>query len=199
MQFRPTLWPTLFSIPAFALLLYLGAWQVERLQWKTGLIEELQIRAAAPAIPMPTDSRIKPEDLVFRTVTVTGHYFHEAEMHLLNQVRDGIPGINIFTPLVRSDGGGIILVNRGWAPMDWSGTTLDGDATGVEVTGIVRIPEPPGWLTPGNEPEKNDWYYADLAGMASAAGLLALADYYVYATEERITLKYTRDDHVVYG
>ena len=82
MQFRPTLWPTLITVPALALLLYLGWWQVERLQWKTDLIAELQIRAAAPTIPMPTDRRVAAEDLVFRTVTITGRYIHVAEMRL---------------------------------------------------------------------------------------------------------------------
>lgn len=189
MQFRPTFWPTLITVPALALLLYLGWWQVERLQWKTDLIAELQVRAAAPAIPLPTDRRIAAEDLVFRTVKVTGHYMHEAEMRLLNQVRDGVPGINVFTPLMRSDGGPALLINRGWVPYDWTGTPQR-DQTGeleVEVTGVVRIPEPPGWLTPANDPVKNDWYFADLPEMAAAAGILPVTDYYIYATGERLT------------
>lgn len=189
MQFRPKLWPTLITVPALALLLYLGWWQIERLQWKTDLIAELQVRAAAPAIPMPTDRRIAARDLVFRTVKVTGHYMHEAEMHLLNQVRDGVPGINVFTPLMRSDGGPILLVNRGWVPYDWAGTPPAAQVgeLEVEVTGVVRIPEPPTWLTPENQPAKNDWYYADLSEMAAAAGILAVTDYYIYATDERMT------------
>lgn len=177
------------TIPALAVLLFLGWWQVERLQWKTDLIAELEIRAAAPAIPMPADSRIAPDDLVFRTVTVTGHYLHEAEMRLLNQVRNGIPGINILTPLVRDDGVGILLVNRGWVPVDWPGTPVEraaGEPEAVQVTGVVRIPRPPGWLTPSNEPEKNDWYHVDLAEMASATGTLVVTDYYIYATGERM-------------
>ena len=31
MPFRPTFWPTLFTIPALILLLGLGIWQVQRL------------------------------------------------------------------------------------------------------------------------------------------------------------------------
>ena len=171
-----------------AILLSLGWWQVQQLQWKTELIRELEIRGAAPAIPLPTDPRIPADDLVFRKVTVDGHYMHEAEMHLLNQVRDGMPGINLITPLVRADGGGTLLVNRGWAPMDWPGTPVaghDGGLVKVAVTGVVRIPEPPGWLTPGNEPEKNAWYYIDLAGMAAASAVLPFTEFYVFATAEK--------------
>jgi surfeit locus 1 family protein len=188
-QFRPTLWPTLITVPALALLVYLGWWQVERLQWKNDLIAELQVRAAATAIPMPVDRRVAADDLVFRTVTVTGRYVHEAEMRLLNQVRDGLPGINVFTPLVRSDGAGILLVNRGWVPFDWQGSTPEHSEGGVEVevTGVVRIPDSPSWLTPDNEPDKNNWYYADLTEMARASGMLTVTDYYIYATDERLT------------
>ncbi len=188
MQFRPTLWPTAITVPALVILVLMGYWQVQRLQWKTELIRELEIRGAAPAIPLPTDPRIPAEDLVFRKVMVTGRYMHEAEMHLLNRVRDGMPGINIVTPLVRTDGGGTLMVNRGWAPMDWPGTPVGGyggEPVTIEVTGVVRIAEEPGWLTPGNEPEKNAWYYIDLAGMAAAAGVFPFTDYYIFATGER--------------
>ncbi len=188
MQFRPTFWPTLITIPALVILVLFGYWQVQRLQWKTALIQELEIRGAGPAIPLLLDARISAEDLMFRRITVTGRYMHEAEMHLLNRVRDGMPGINVFTPLLRADGGNTLLVNRGWVPMDWPGTPIENQGAEpviVEVTGVVRIPEPPNWLTPGNEPEKNDWYFIDLAGMSAAAGVLPFADYYVFATGEK--------------
>ena len=50
MTFRPTLWPTLITLPMLAVLIALGAWQVYRMQWKAELIDELQIRGNAPAI-----------------------------------------------------------------------------------------------------------------------------------------------------
>lgn len=190
MQFRPTLWPTLITVPALVILVLFGYWQIQRLQWKTELLEELEIRSSAQPIELPFDSRIPTEDLVYRKVKVAGHYMHEAEMHLLNRVRDGMPGVNLFTPLVRTDGGGILLVNRGWAPMDWPGTPVQYDEDGrpviVEVSGVVRTAEPPGWLTPQNKPEKNAWYFIDLSDMARAAGILPVTDYYIFATGEQI-------------
>ena len=51
---------------------------------------------ASPPIPLPTDTRIPVEDLEFRRVSVAGQYMNEIEMHLLSQVRDGIPGIKVF-------------------------------------------------------------------------------------------------------
>ncbi len=186
-KFRPTLWPTLITVPALAVLVTLGGWQLHRMQWKAALIDELQIRGGAPAIPLPVDSRIPTSDLLHRPVKVTGRFIYDAERHLLNRVRDGTPGINLMTPLVRSDGGPTLMVDRGWAPMNWpAGADRNGGAAAqeVEVTGIVRTPEPAGWLTPANRPDKNDWYYVDLSAMAGSVGVLPFVDYYVYATGE---------------
>ena len=41
-RFRFTLWPTVFTIPFLAVLLGLGVWQLERLEWKTALIATLR-------------------------------------------------------------------------------------------------------------------------------------------------------------
>ncbi len=183
LPFKPTFWPTVITLPALAVLVGLGVWQLERLQWKTALIEERQLRASGPAIALPQDSRVLLPDLLYRPVTVTGRYDHLAEMRLLNRVRDGKPGVDLITPLVRSDRGGIILVNRGWVPLDrtLSVAAPEGEMT---VTGIVRAPGTPGWFVPDNRPAENQWYYMDLAAMAEAAGMPPFADYYVYATDE---------------
>jgi surfeit locus 1 family protein len=174
-----------------AALVALGAWQLHRMQWKAELIEELQIRGSAPAISLPVDSRIPTSDLLYRPVRVTGRFIYDAERHLLNRVRGGTPGINLMTPLLRADGGPTLMVDRGWAPMDWPSRADRADpyeGKEVEVTGIVRRPEPPGWLAgwlrPANRPNKNEWYYVDLAAMAGSVGVLPFVDFYIYATGE---------------
>ena len=187
MTFRPTFWPTVVTVPALAVLVALGGWQLYRMQWKTALIDELRIRGRAPAIELPVDTRIATSDLLYRPVRVSGRFIRDAERHLLNRVHDGTPGINLVTPLVRSDGGPTLMVDRGWAPMDWPASPDRADsaeAPEVEVTGIVRAPEPPGWLTPANRPDKNEWYYLDLSAMAGSVGVLPFVDYYIYATGE---------------
>lgn len=186
MQFRPTFWPTVITAAALAVTVGLAVWQgFFRLEEKTSLIEELQTRGAGPVIPLPIDERVPAEDLIFRPVSITGEFMHEAEMHLLNRVHKGVPGINLVTPFRRADGGPTLLVDRGWVPLDWEGTPIPDDgATQVTVTGIVRVPEVPGFLIPANEPDRNQWYSIDLAEMAGSAAVLPFIDYYVYATSE---------------
>lgn len=183
MTFRPTLWPTVITVPMLAVLLALGFWQLHRLEWKSALIEERSLRGSGPAIPLPSDARIRAPDLLYRPVTVTGRFMHEAEMHLLNRVRGGVPGMNLVTPLQRADGGPTILVDRGWVPLGWTGSPVAGDDQ-VVVTGIVREPAEPGLFVPDNRPDTNDWYYVDLVAMARSAGVLPFPDYYIYSTGE---------------
>jgi len=184
---RTTFWPTVIAVPAIAVLVGLGGWQLYRMQWKAALIDELRIREQAPTIPLPLDNRIPASDLLFRPVRVTGRYIHDAETYLLNRVHDGRPGINVITPFVRADGGPTLMVNRGWAPLDWPTSaerTAAAEDREIEVTGVVRAPDPPGWLTPQNRPDKNEWYYLDLSAMAGSVGVLPFVDYYIYATGE---------------
>lgn len=187
MQFRPKLWPTVMTLPMLAVLISLGVWQLYRMEWKGALIEEVRIRSAAPPILLPVDDRIPAADLVHRPVRIVGRFMHESEMHLLNRVREGKPGLNLVTPFVRSDGGPTLLVDRGWVPMDWPGTANAEEGPEdqeIEVTGIVRVPAAPGWLIPANRPDENEWYSIDLSAMAGSVGILPFVDYYIYATGE---------------
>ena len=53
MRFRPFLWLTIVSLPALLVLVGLGSWQLQRLQWKNDLITSFESRAAAAAIAVP--------------------------------------------------------------------------------------------------------------------------------------------------
>ena len=187
MLIRPRLWPTLFTLPALALLFGLGFWQLERMQWKGALIEEIKTRGAAPAVALPTSRRIGLADIVYRPVTVTGRYDFGSELFLLDQPREGKPGLHLITPLVRSADAGIVLVDRGWIPLDRrdpqtrTGSRIEGDVT---IAGIVRTPEPPAWLAPANEPAENNWYFINLPEMSESAGIWPAAEYYILATAE---------------
>ncbi len=182
-SFRPTFWPTVLTLPALAVLVALGVWQLQRMDWKEALVEERRARAAGPVIELPTDGRIRVRDLVHRRVAVSGRYMHEAEMHLLNRVRDGVPGMHLVTPLVRADGGPTLLVDRGWVPPDWPGSPLAVNEE-VVVEGIVRTESEPGFFVPENRPESNEWYHLDLVQMATSAGVLPFPDFYIFATAE---------------
>lgn len=187
MRFKPTLWPTLTTLPMLAVLVGLGQWQLDRLDWKAARIDERTARAADSPITLPDAGQIPADALLYRPVRVSGQYIHDREMYLLNRVRDGKPGVHVITPLIRADNGAVLLVDRGWAPFGWPETAARNEPSEpvvVTVTGIVRPASPPGWLVPDNRPSENQWYFVDLAAMARSAGVQPFTNYYVFATAE---------------
>src|SRR5271167_3433211 len=147
-RFHFTLWPTLFTIPAMILLLGLGTWQVQRLAWKTALIDQRSAAMAAPAMPVP-ETLPAAQLLDFHHVTVHGTFDHTKELYIGAFDPRGIEGYQIVTPMTLDDGN-ILLVNRGFVPGNHKdpATRPDGQIQGpTEMTGILRLSNPPrGWL-----------------------------------------------------
>lgn len=181
MAFRPTLWPTLITIPALIVLVLLGTWQVQRLHWKTDLIDKLNNRSTATAVAPPSDGD-DLEPFQFQRVAVDGVFQHDQERFLIGRALNGKPGIHILTPLKPDDGSDAILVDRGWVPFERreAATRRGGQIEGpVTVEGIVRLQNPPGYFTPENEPANNTWYFVDTDGMSKAAGMPLRSGYYI--------------------
>ena len=213
--FRPKLLPTLFTIPALIALIGLGVWQLRRLEWKETLIDRLQSRAeAAPESLPPGDLNIAEWE--FRRVTLTGHFLHEDELHLLNRSLNGNPGLHVITPFRRTDvtHAPAVLVDRGWVPFALKDkkTRKDGLIGGeVVVEGIVRFQRPITGLQrvflPENEPANNMWYSIDAAQMSVQTGY-PVTNYYVvdgntdvpgtYPVGRQWTLD-VRNDHLQYA
>ena len=162
----------LVALPAFAALLGLGTWQVQRLIWKTGLIEARETALAIAPAELPGRDAIV-ERMAFRRVTVTGTFLHDQEFFLYAP-RAGRTGYKVLTPL-QQDPGVVVLVDRGWVPEDKRdpATRADGQIPGeVTITGIVRndIVGVQGPL-PDNEPANNQWYWVDTAAMSEVHGI----------------------------
>ena len=185
MVFRPTLWPTLFTIPALAALIALGTWQVHRLAWKQDLIDKLHSRSVGAAVAPPGEGA----DLgafEFQRVRITGTFRHDRELYLIGRALDGAPGLHILTPLDPGDGSTAVLVDRGWVPFEGRDPAVrpQGQVTGtVTVNGIVRLQKGKGWFVPDNDPVKNAWYFVDVPAMAKAAGVALRPGYYIVADD----------------
>lgn len=169
--FRPAFWPTFFAMIAFAILIGLGTWQMQRLGWKTALIDLVNARIAAEPVDLPQTFNL--EEWNYRRVQVTGIFDHQAEQHLVWNNPAGKGGYSIFTPLRIADGR-TVIINRGWVPYDRK--NADSRAEGqveasVTVMGLVRQPWPRGPFMPDNDPVKNVWFWPDISAMGAAMKL----------------------------
>lgn len=167
-----TLWPAIMTLGLFGVLIFLGIWQMQRLEWKTQLLERIKERQAAAAVELPTDLAI-PGQLEFRRVALEGRFQPSREAHLFTTNNFGVPGYHIYAPFRLKDGR-VLIVNRGWVPENLRlpetrpESRLDGP---LRLSGVVRLSREPGWFTPDNDPGANIWYYADLEAMAAYLGV----------------------------
>lgn len=164
---------TLLVLFCVVILLSLGTWQVQRMEWKKNLLEHIRTHLSETPKMMPHEYD-SPADYDFVRTVIRGTYMHDKEIAIGPRVYDGQSGYHIFVPLKRVSGP-VVFVNRGWVPPDKLDpkTRLQGQIPGVvKVVGIMRLPphEKPAFV-PQNNPAANKWYWIDLPAMAKNAGI----------------------------
>lgn len=168
-----------------AIFVGLGTWQVQRLFWKLDLIARVEERIHAAPVPAPPPSEWPDVDQgkdEYRRVKATGFLDHDKAV-LVQAVTERGAGFWVMTPMVLSDNS-IILFNRGFVPSDRRdpSTRSAGESGGtVEITGLLRMPEPGGAFLRSNDPANGRWYSRDVAAIAAAQGLANVAPYFIDA------------------
>jgi surfeit locus 1 family protein len=182
LRFRPTLWPTLISVPAFIVLIALCIWQVQRLYWKQELIADREARVAAAPIALPAEGT-DPATVDYRRVRLEGAFRHDKELFLGARSLNGNVGYQVLTPFELA-GGGAVLIDRGWVPVERKApeSRAEGQPAGPQaIAGIVRLAPGKVWMQPDNEPANNMWFFVDLPAMKAASGVDVRTDLYVDA------------------
>lgn len=191
-----------FSLIIYAVLNGLGLWQLERYHDKIALhkqfsenreasiieLEHLLSTAAAQAA-INQDSRMEGDTsgiqtCLYRRVAVEGRFLHEQEIHLYPRTYEIQPGqiesgFHVITPF-QLNTGGVILVNRGWAPL--AAADLNTKQAKrfyrpkVEKRIIVTIfPFPKqSYFSPPNDLERNRWFSVDMKQVAKRLSLMTL-------------------------
>ena len=173
-RFRPVL--AVAVAIAFALLLSLGNWQLNRLEWKLSLIEKVETRTGADPIAFEdaVARAANGEDMEYTPVRLTGIFQADYETRVYGSNGDG-PGVFVFVPL-KGRGGNMVFVNQGFVPQQISDWACNCDpAASVEVTGLLRSreePKPPAsWFLPKSAPSDGLWLIRDPLKFAEAASI----------------------------
>jgi surfeit locus 1 family protein len=170
-KFNPPLTAIICSLLVFVVLIGLGTWQLQRLQWKTALLAEISTRMEKAPVPLP-EKLPAPKDWEYRRVTMTGQFAYDHEFLIKPRTLDGQVGYHMVVPFERLSGG-TVMVNRGWISDALMSQAARPKGI-VQIEGIVQVPHKNYW-TPVNDPVKNDWYWPDTDALASAAGLKNVA------------------------
>ncbi|MCJ2063909.1 SURF1 family protein [Methylobacterium sp. J-088] len=180
--------PGIAALIALAILIGLGTWQIERKTWKEDLITRIVRQTQAAPVAPSAAAEWDPARDEFRHVLVTGRFLNDKET-LVHGLAAGetpgraLQGYYVLTPFVR-DGGGMVLINRGFVPTELKAQSdrrdglIDGPTT---VTGILRASEPRGLFVPEPDPARGEWFNRDIGGIAAARGLSDVAPYLIEA------------------
>ena len=179
-KLKLTLWPTLFTIPALLVLVGLGTWQLQRMQWKSEIINTFEERISDKAVAPPLKVT-NIEKWRFKRVALMGKFMHQHEFAITGKTFEGTAGFHLVTPLQSTDGK-ITLINRGWIPerlrhrKTRPETLTEGS---VVVEGIIREDKKKGYFVPENEPQNDVWLYINAEQMAAKSQVGPISNYYI--------------------
>ncbi|MEQ8166987.1 MAG: SURF1 family protein [Alphaproteobacteria bacterium] len=190
-RFRPGLWPTVMTALALALLLALGKWQLDRLEWKEALITTREAALRAPPLDLTRGLGPAGPEEFYRNVRLEGQFTDDPVFLLQGKAAGGEAGVHVIGTfrLAPSDapaGPALILVNRGfWPGLAPARAEIPPPRGGERVLEGVLLPPPGrGWFAPENDPGRDIWFRIDPVAMGAARGQ-ALAPYAVVAAPDR--------------
>jgi len=180
---------TVSAAVCVTILLGLGFWQLERKTWKENLIETVTQRIARAPGGLPSRGdwpRLTQGDDEFSRVVFTAEFLPGEEALVYtsgSSLRPDIkvPGYWVFAPARLADGA-VVLVNRGFVPMERKGLATRGEGAprgNVQIVGALRWPEARGLFTPADDPKTDVWYVRDTAAMAAAKKWAVTAPFYI--------------------
>lgn len=156
----------LFGLAGFCVLTALGVWQVQRLSWKTAIIDRIETRLAADPVRVPPDP--DPVSDQYRRIAASGTIL-PGELHVYTSAPPRGVGYRVIAPLQLEDGRRILL-DRGFVPIDEKDAAR---APGpVTVEGALLWPDETDGFIAAPDLEKNIWIARDADTMAAALDTL---------------------------
>lgn len=151
-----------FGLGGAAILIWLCTWQIQRLDWKLGVIATLEERLAAPPMPLPQTPQEERDE--YRRVAVSGRFL-PGEAHMLSSEKPWGPGFRVIAPFETSDGRRI-LIDRGYVPQE--AKDAERDLPKAEITGALLWPDEANSSTPDPDLAANYWFARDPVALGAA-------------------------------
>lgn len=159
------IFPLLLGLIGAGILVGLGVWQMQRLEWKTGILAEVDAKIAAPPVALP--DALSPEADKYLPVTVTGRLLGP-EALVLTSMQDAGAGYRVIAAMEVAGTARKIMVDLGFvsdAKREFVRPTA-----AIAVTGNVHWPEEVDRFTPEPELLRSVWFAREVERMANVLG-----------------------------
>ena len=157
------IFPLLLGFVGAAILISLGVWQMQRLDWKQGILAEIDLQISGPAIPLPAAP--DPETHRYAPVELTGT-IGRPEIPVLVSVKRVGPGYRLIVPFETE--GRRVLLDQGFIPLE--AKDLERPTGEVTIRGNLHWPDEIDSYTPDNDLDANIWFSRDVPTLAAALG-----------------------------
>lgn len=170
--------PTILILLGMAGFAQLGLWQLDRLDQKRAYNAQVYAQSAAPPVNLQSLGYDWTEDLQGLRVNALGSFDYSRQVGLKNQFYNDALGIHLITPFQLAGTDRVIMVDRGWVPLDarredWG--VFDEEEAETVLEGTLR---PSGSVAPEERggravavPDDGLWHRVDLDAMGPALGL----------------------------
>ena len=153
----------IFALSGLALLLGLGIWQVQRLDWKREILAQIEARIDDAPVALP--DQIDSEADKYLAVTASGQIVGEA-LHVLISTAELGPSYRVIAPFQTA--GQVIMADLGALPVSEKSAALPDDP--LTLTGNLHWPDEIDSFTPEPDRDQNIWFARDVPQMAAALG-----------------------------
>ena len=136
----------------------LGLWQLDRLEWKNELLNNISSRQSAENITFPYNERIK--DFEYRNTSVEGKFIENTQTFFFRPNLSGQSGYNVVSAFKTIDDS-VIYLDIGWIPFEQKENIdyLDIDYNkNFSLKGILISSKQRNIFSPENDYIKNIWY-----------------------------------------
>ena len=144
--------------------MYLGSWQLHRLEWKTELLNSIKDGQTEDYIEYPFD--IKNNDFSYKKSSISGKIDQSKELHFFNINSYGQSGYNIIVPLLTK--GRTVYIDLGWTNFtdinskEFMFRSLNGE---LDFKGILIYSKERRLFSPKPDTIKNNWYLMNIKEM----------------------------------
>ena len=158
---RRLIFPLLLGLVGVAVLCTLGVWQVQRMQWKAGLLAEISAKIGADPVPLPA----KPDPVAdnYLPVAAYGRYTGDV-IQVLSGQKDIGPG-KLIIEVFETDGRRV-LVDRGFV-LDGAPRPSLIRVVQAQVVGNLQWPKDSDSYTPPPDEKTGLWFARDVPAMAA--------------------------------